>query len=63
LRVFAPTTPCARRRCAPRAAARPNALPHSGQVKAASVCADPALARAPDLLLLVRALGTACSSH
>lgn len=28
----APTTPCARRRCAPSAAARVNARPHSGQV-------------------------------
>jgi len=31
----APTTPCARRRCAPRAAARANVLPHSGHLNAA----------------------------
>jgi hypothetical protein len=29
----APTTPCARRRCAPSAAGRPKVRPHSGQVK------------------------------
>lgn len=35
-RFEAPTTPCARLRCAPSEAARANVLPHSGQVNVSS---------------------------
>jgi hypothetical protein len=39
-RADRPATPCARLRCAPNAAARPNVRPHSGQTNSPDFAAD-----------------------